>query len=70
MEVREIWKKLTRRENFCPTINSFLEGTEIVYMVRESKKPTQQKHYVASFVKVFFAPNNVMAHENTCFLTN
>ena len=55
MEVREIWKKLTRRENFRPTINSFLEGTEIVYMVRESKKPTQQKHYVASFVKVFLA---------------
>ena len=69
-ERREIWKMLTRRGDFSATINSFQEGTEIMYMVRESKKTDPTKALPCEFCKGFFAPNKVKAHENTCFLKN
>ena len=52
-ERRDIWKMLTRTGDFSPNIKSFQEGTEIIYMARESKKTDPKKRYLASFVKVF-----------------
>ena len=69
-ERREIWKMLTRRGDFSANIKSFQEGTEIICMVRESKKTDPVKALPCEFCKGFFAPNKVKAHENTCFLKN